>query len=1237
MGLPPRTLLRPAFAVLALAAFFSPALDAAQFSGTVRAADTFVPGATVTAQQGDKKVTAYTDENGRYAMELGPGVWDVQVEMFSFTTGKSQVTVGDAAVGKEWVLTMPKVAGAGGTAAAIGPVPGQNGRGGRGAGRGGFAGRGGPPGGGGFGGRGGFPGGGGLGRGGAGGNGGAAGTPAAQGGRGAAPANQAPAQPAFQSATVTATAEGQAAQAAQAQAPQSEAADDLSAEADDAFLVNGSTSGGLAQSFDDEARRQMMAGRGGPGGPGGGGGSVSAAVGITNGAAMPPGMTANLTNDSLGLGGFGAGAINGGFGVGGATGPGGGAGFGGGLGGAGVGGGPAFAGGGPGMGGAGGGGGGGGGGRGGRGGGGGGGGGRGGRNQGGPFNGQFASFGNRRANPNPPLTGSVALTVANSVLNAAPLSLNGQAQQKPYSANNRLNGNIGGPLVIPHIVNWARAQFTVSVSASLIRGGVDSLGSVPTAAELGGDFSGISNAIYEPSAGANPFCTASTPTPFPGNKIPSVCVSSVAAGLLRYFPGPLYPGIVQNYRLVITNPSHNHTVGIRFNAPLSNKDRLNFNIQTSNGNSDSYQLFGFEDSSVSDGLSSSVSWSHSFAPRFNNSVNLSLSRSKSEGTPFFANKDDIAGNLGIEDVSTEPLNYGPPTISFTNFSSLSDGTPSLNRNQTFTASDSITYVVRRKHNFTFGYTFNRLHQDSENFQNARGSFSFSGIETSQLDANGQPVKGTGYDFADFLLGLPQTASVRFSTDGNYFRSWSTAAYANDDFRAAAGLTLNFGLRYEYFAPYTEEHGHLANLDVAPGFTAVSVVTAGENGPFSGSLPSSIVRPQKKNFSPRLGLAWRPSQKRGTVIRAGYSIFYSGSSYAQIASSLAAQPPFATTGTFTNSTGSGSPFDIQDAFLSAPSSTLTNTYAINPDFRIAYAQVWQVAIQNTLPGGLVVDTEYNGSKGTNLGVVEDPNRSTGAASNGQLQIANATSFTYQTYGANSIYNAAQVRLTKFLSRGVSASILYGFSKAIDNASTFSGTGGTPAQFINDWHLERGLSSVPQPNNLSATMQLSSPVGIHGFLRGGGWRATMLKSWNLQTTFSATSGTPLTAYIAGNLSNTAGLAAQGNLRAEATGLPVAGVNGAYFNTAAFTTPPAGQLGDAGVNTIPGVFITSLNASMNRSFQFGDSRRRLTFTMTAGNVLNHPTVTSIGTTVNAANYGLPTGASATRAVTCAMRFNF
>jgi len=289
--------------------------------------------------------------------------------------------------------------------------------------------------------------------------------------------------------------------------------------------------------------------------------------------------------------------------------------------------------------------------------------------------------------------------------------------------------------------------------------------------------------------------------------------------------------------------------------------------------------------------------------------------------------------------------------------------------------------------------------------------------------------------------------------------------------------------------------------------------------------------------------------------------------------MAAQPPFANTATFTNATAA--PFTLQNAFLSAPSSTLTNTYAIDPNFRIAYAQTWNFSIQNTLPGGFVVDTEYIGTKGTHLGVLENPNRALGAVSTQHLQISNATNFTYQTYGANSIFNAAQARVTRFLSRSVSASILYTFSKSIDNASSFSGTGGTTVQFLNDWRLERGLSSFDQRHHLSATMQLSSPVGIRGFLRGGGWRATLLKSWNFQTTFTATSGTPLTAYVAGNLSNTAGLASSGNLRAEATGLPVAGIDGAYFNPLAFTTPPAGQFGDAGRDTIPGLVQTSLNA--------------------------------------------------------------
>jgi hypothetical protein len=1180
--------------------------EAAQFSGVVRAADQLVPGATVTARNGGAKVLAFTDESGHYALDLTPGTWEIEISMFEFAPATGKVTVGDTSLTRDWVLNMPKLAERGvkpaaapaatesttvaKTPAAATTTPAAPSAGARG-------------------------------------NRGMRNPDGTFAGRGAGRGGQGQAQPGFQSAAVRATAEGQAA-AADSQAQIA----DLGAENDDAMALNGSMSGGLEQSSDDEARRQraMGGGRGGPGGPGGGGpggpgGAVSAAQGLQNGMGLPPGMSASLTNDSLGLGGFGASAINGGFGVGAAgAGPDGGGGRGGpaGFGGGGGRGGGGF--GGPGGGGPGGGGGGRGGGLGqnpqGRG--------QGGRGGRGPFNGQFASFGNRRRTT-PPISGSVALTVRNSAFNAAPFSLNGQTAQKPYSANNNLNANIGGPLRIPKIVNWQRAQYTISFGGSINRNGRSMVGSVPTLAERNGDFSQavVANqpvTIYDPFTGS----------PFPGNVIPKARFNSASAGLLPYFPNATYASIVQNYRFVITDPSNSRSIGVRFNAPLNNKDRLNFNFQKQNSSSNSHQLYGFLDTGAGNGLSFSTGWSHSFRPRLNNSANISISRSRNENDPFFAYTQNIAAQLGITGTSQDPINYGPPSLSFTNFSGLSDGTPNLSRNQTVTFSDAVTWVLKRKHNFTFGFAYNRLQQNSTNYQNARGSFSFSGLTTSALDAAGQPVKGTGFDFADFLLGLPQSSSVRFGSSNNYFRSWSSSAYVQDDFRVSAALTINLGLRYEYFAPYTELRGHLASLDVSPEFTAVAVVTSGQNGPYSGSLPSSIVRHQPKDFSPRFGVAWRPFKKRNTVVRSGYSIFYSGSSYAQIASSMAAQPPFATSASLTTSLAG--PLTIQNGFATSPT-TLTNTYAIDPNFRIAYAQTWNLTIQHTLPHGLVLDTEYIGTKGTHLGILENPNRSISGIANGGLQISNATSFNYQTQGGDSSYNAGQLRLTRRLSRSVSANALYTFAKGIDDASTFSGTGGTLVQFLNNRHLERGLSTFDQRHNIVTGFQLSSPVGVRGLLRNGGWKTKVLRSWNLQGNFTATTGTPLTAKVSGNLANTGGLAGGGSLRAEATGLPIQSPGDGYFNTLAFTTPAAGQFGNAGRMTIPGLFRTSLNANMNRSFRFGESRRTLTFAISASNVFNHVTITGVGTTVNSSNYGLPTSASATRAVSLNTRFSF
>jgi len=1122
-------------------------------TGSVRAADQFLPGAAVTAVQGETKITTFTDESGRYALDLAPGVWDVQVQVFGFTPVHEQMTVGSAPANKDWTVEMPRTAGA----PAPGPAAQTRNRGG---GRGGFA-RGGPP----------------------------PNRPAA-----AQPGQQPEQRQGFQNAAVTATQDGQQALSEAASAGAAGLADLNSSEADEAFLVNGSTSGGLAQSSDDEARRQRMMGRGGgpqfggePGGPDGGG-----PMGLNSTLGVPPGMTAP-GGDALGIGGLGASAINGGFGGGPGGGPGG----------------PGFGGGGPG---------------GGRGGGGRGGGGRGGNQNGrrGPYNGQFASFGNRRRQQ-PAYTGSVFITLQNSALNAAPFSLNGQAQPKPSSDNAKFGVNVGGPMMIPKILKWPRASFYFTYQGTQSRNPYSSVSSVPMAAQRGGDFSAIANIIYDPLTGA----------PFPGNVIPVSRFNPAAVGLLQYFPQPSYSGIVQNYRNVTSTPNNNNNVGVRLNAPLTNKDRLTFNVQYQNRDSQAEQLFGWRDSTTGYGLSAATGWSHSFGRRFNNSANLTFSRNVGVTNPYFAYSSDIASELGIGGTSQLPINYGPPNLSFTNFGSLSDSAATSTHNQTYNFTDNITYVLKRKHNLTFGYLFRRMQQNSLSDQNARGSFSFSGLLTSQLDSSGQPVSGTGYDFADFLLGLPQSSSVRFGTNPIYMRSWSTAAYAQDDYRISRGLSFNFGLRYEYFAPYTELYNHLANLLISPDFTSVSVALAGQSG-----LPTSLVRPEKANFSPRFGYAYRPFAKRSLIFRGGYSIFYSGSPYGTIASSMAAQPPFATTATL--STSVTNPLTLENGFAASPSQTVTNTYAINPNYKLGYAQTWSFAIQNTLPHAVVVELEYIGTKGTDLGVVEAPNESLGtslATAQQNLRISDATGFTYQTYGANSIFNAGQTRITRRFQRGMSATALYTYSKSIDDASSFTGTGGNVAQFINNWGLERGLSSFDQRHNLSTTYLLSSPVGVHGMMRNGGWKTAALAGWMLSGTFSATSGTPMTAQIGGNLSNTGGNGALSNPRAQATGLPIEAPNSPYFNLLAFTTPPAGQFGNAGVDTIPGLFHTSLNASLNRAFRFGDTRRQLQLRLSATNALNHVVITNIGTTVNSNMYGLPTGASATRAVTLLLRFSF
>ena len=142
--------------------------------------------------------------------------------------------------------------------------------------------------------------------------------------------------------------------------------------------------------------------------------------------------------------------------------------------------------------------------------------------------------------------------------------------------------------------------------------------------------------------------------------------------------------------------------------------------------------------------------------------------------------------------------------------------------------------------------------------------------------------------------------MQFGQNNYHFRGNFWDLYAQDEWKLRGNLTLNFGVRYEYVSPLTEINNHIANLDLSPGVlnpapaAAVTPIQPGQPGPFSGSLPASLVRPDRNNFAPRIGFAWKPFSK--TVVRGGYGINYNTGAYQSIAQQLAFQPPFSTTAT-----------------------------------------------------------------------------------------------------------------------------------------------------------------------------------------------------------------------------------------------------------------------------------------------------------------------------------------------------
>ncbi len=849
-----------------------------------------------------------------------------------------------------------------------------------------------------------------------------------------------------------------------------------------------------------------------------------------------------------------------------------------------------------------------------------------------------AQFGNRRRR-NQQIHGQASFTIQNSALNAKPFSLNGLDIPQAAYAQTRFSFVMGGPLVLPKIVKDPKTQFFLTYFGTRAKTPELFTETVPTVAFRNGDFSQATqslgtSAVNAPVTIFNP----ATHQPFANNLIPQNMVNPIAMGLLRFYPLPNEAGNANNYQFETAQASNSDNLGFRIQREITSLDRLSLNFQYQDRNGTTAQPFGYSDDTNGYGLNATLQWTRNISTTALNNAQIRFNRNYTQVTPFFASGGDVAAQLGIPGTSSNPLDYGPPTLNFTNFASLTDSVATLNRNQSQGLSDSLS-LLHNKHSITVGGGFTRADLSARTDPNGRGTFNFTGIATSQLDARGQVVPGTGYDLADFLLSLPQSSSIQYSGFNEYFGANQWNGYAQDEWKARANLTILAGVRYEYFSPFSEKYGRLANLDIAPGYTAVSVATPNQAGPYSGPFPSGLINPDLNNWAPRVGLAWKlPWSKRSTIVRAGYGIYYNGQAYNQFATLLAYQPPFATSNSV--NTSAQNVLTLAKGFLTTSEAQVTNTFAVDRNYRTPYAGTWNLSIQHEFGDGFFGEISYLGTKGTRLDVRTLPNEPPPGTSRDTTpanQLGNASGFTYDQSDGNSTFNTLQIRLNRRFNHGLSFGGYYQFAKSIDDSSTFGGAGNTVAQNWLDLSAERGLSSFDVRHEFSGTFLWTSPVaGPGSHIAAESKTGRFLKDWQLSGGITAQTGNPLTPRILGNTQQLAQTGGIGKGRAEATGEPVDAGPG-FFNLDAFTAViPPNQFGNAGRNTIPGPGLFSLNLAFGRSFTFAE-RRRLEFRFEANNVLNNVNYTNLYTVVNAVNYGLPSAAGAMRTVDAVVRFRF
>jgi len=806
---------------------------------------------------------------------------------------------------------------------------------------------------------------------------------------------------------------------------------------------------------------------------------------------------------------------------------------------------------------------------------------------------------------------------------------------------------LGGPIQHNKLFFFGDYQHTAD------HGGATQRATIPPIAFRTGDFSSASTIIYDPATGN---ADGTGRTPFVGNVIPANRISPIAAALLAKVPAPNLSAAngQTNFQQDFTRIKNTDSFDTKITAQLSKSDQLSARLSFLRPKQTDPPIFGVYggggkdfsgtgiDTTYSTGANYTRAWSSTFISEFRGGLN------------YFHNEalapdhgQTLASDLGIRGANIDEWTSGITTIDIGNgtASPLIGHANSLpwDRSERTAQFAAVGTKLWGNHTIKFGEDFRNtrdfLLQTQDN-GGPRGRFQFRGGQTS-IPSDGAATSGYANAIASFLLDVPSVVERDLKIVDPGVRFWAFFTFVQDKWQVNKSLTLDIGLRHEYYTPFKglSDKGGLSNYD--PVTNALQV--AGY-----GSVSQSVgVKSYWKNFGPRLGASYRLNDK--TVARAGYGVStlpFPDNSYAynfpvKQNNQFTAPNSFVAAG----SMAAGFPDPIvanipPSGLIDASTAALraASFFHIKPDRHEGALHSFNVAVQRELPWQLTLDVAYVGNRGHDVETSYDENAATvlGLDDAGRPLFGpfKKTASVTTWIPLKTSYNSLQMKVDRRFSNGLLLNTSYTLGRGYSyNTGDSNGGIPTPADLALSW----ARTDQDRLHSFVESFVYQLPIGPAKRWINHGVASQVLGGWQVSGFFTAQSGTPINITMSNATLHAPGNTQRPNVSGTPNVLGGIGTGNLWFDTSVFSTPATNTFGNAKRNgVLDGPGYANLDATIAKLFTLprgahGEFRVDV-FNLTNTPHFNNPASTYLGN-----NFGVVTSAFGERSMRFGGRVTF